>query len=76
MNSFSVETEDVPTMNKASERRAHEFEKALPKSEGVEAAEHLSKVSMSTSEQNSIVFIPPLSGADEGMEFTRSLIGL
>jgi hypothetical protein len=54
-------------MNKASERRAHEFEKALPKIEGVEAAEHLSKVSMSTSEQNSIVFIPPLSGADEGM---------
>jgi hypothetical protein len=46
---FSVETEDVPTMNKASERRAHEFEKALAKSEGVEAAEHLSKVSMSTS---------------------------
>jgi hypothetical protein len=36
-------------MNKASERRAHEFEKALAKSEGVEAAEHLSKVSMSIS---------------------------
>lgn len=40
-------------MNNASERRAHEFEKALPKTEGEEAAECLSKVvaSMSTSQR-------------------------
>lgn len=31
-------------MNNASERRAHEFEKALPKTEGVEVAERLNKV--------------------------------
>lgn len=31
-------------MNNASERRAHEFEKALPKTAGVEVAERLNKV--------------------------------
>jgi hypothetical protein len=43
-NNFSFKMEDSPTMNNASELRVHEFEKALPKTEGVEAAERLNKV--------------------------------
>lgn len=36
--------EDSPTTNNASELRVHEFEKALPRTEGDETAERLNKV--------------------------------
>ena len=65
---ISVQTEEVPTTNKASERRTHEFEKALPKSEGVEAAEDLSKVSMLSLAAQS--FRPEQQG--RGLKFARS----